>query len=89
MTGEKIEPQWSKEWADYVVLDLKRPWFLMDQGCDWHEGKCRNEEAARKFLGWVEKTKLYYSAIFEEDGFMILRRNQQPTLIETRDVAGG
>lgn len=88
VTGDKTETRWNKEWADYIALDLKRPWFLMDKGCDWRSGKCQNEEAAKKFIESMEKIKQSYDTVFEEDGFMILRRNQ-PTLIEPQNTAGG
>jgi len=61
--------------ADYVVLDLKRPWFIIDKGCDWLYGACRNDEMAAKFLRLVYETRQRYSTVFERDGFMILRRN--------------
>ena len=61
-------------YADYVVLDLKRPWFIIDKGCDWLYGACRNDEMAAKFLRLVDETQQRYSTVFERDGFMILRR---------------
>jgi hypothetical protein len=63
-------------YADYVVLDLKRPWFIVDKGCDWLYGACRNSEMAAKFLRLVDETHQRYSTVFESDGFMILRRKQ-------------
>jgi uncharacterized membrane protein len=60
--------------ADYVVLDLKRPWFIIDKGCGWLYGACRNDEMAAKFLRLVYETRQRYSTVFERDGFMILRR---------------
>jgi hypothetical protein len=61
-------------YADYVVLDLKRPWFIIDKGCDWLYGACRNDEMAAKFLRMVVNTRERYSTVFERDGFMILKR---------------
>jgi len=61
-------------YADYVVLDLKRPWFIVDKGCDWLYGACRNNEMAAKFLGLVDSTRQRYITVFESDGFMILKR---------------
>lgn len=60
-------------YADYVVLDLKRPWFVIDKGCDWLYGACRNDEMAAKFLRLVNETRQRYNTVFERDGFMILR----------------
>jgi uncharacterized membrane protein len=61
-------------YADYVVLDLKRPYFIIDKGCDWLYGACRNDEMAAKFLRLVDETQQRYSTVFERDGFMILKR---------------
>jgi hypothetical protein len=61
-------------YADYVVLDLKRPWFIIDKGCDWLYDACRNHEVSEKFVQLVEETRRRYSTVFEVDGFMILRR---------------
>jgi uncharacterized membrane protein len=61
-------------YADYVVLDLKRPWFIIDKGCDWLYGACRNNEMAAEFLRLVDETHQRYSTVFEQDGFMILKR---------------
>jgi hypothetical protein len=63
-------------YADYVVLDLKRPWFIIDKGCDWLYGACRNSEMAVKFLRLVDETHQYYTTVIESDGFMILKRKQ-------------
>jgi hypothetical protein len=63
-------------YADYVVLDLKRPWFIIDKGCDWLYGACRNEEMGAKFLRLVDESRQSYSTVFERDGFMILRRKK-------------
>jgi hypothetical protein len=60
-------------YADYVVLDLKRPWFIIDKGCDWLYGACRNDEMAAKFLRLVNETRQRYDTLFDRDGFMILR----------------
>ena len=61
-------------YADYVVLDLKRPWFIFDKGCDWLYGACRNNYMAAKFLRLVDETRQRYGTVFERDGFMILKR---------------
>lgn len=61
-------------YADYVVLDLKRPWFIIDKGCDWLYGACRNDEMAAKFLRLVGETRRRYDLVFERDGFIIFKR---------------
>jgi len=63
-----------EDYADFVVIDLKRPWFIMDQSCDWYEGKCQNRQQAEKFQLLLSKTKKRYQTIFREDDFIILKR---------------
>jgi len=81
-----VSGQWTKEkrlpttdyrliYADYVVLDLKRQWFVNDRGCDlWRNGQCHNPAFSQEFLKLVEETKKRYDLIYEKDGFMILKR---------------
>ena len=68
------EVEWRTIMADYVVLDMKRPWFLIDKGCDWLYGKCTNVRMTNEYLEWVEKTKSIMQVVFERDGFIILKR---------------
>ncbi len=76
------------QYADYVVLGLKRPWFIIDKGCDWLYGACRNAYRAAKFLRLVDETRQRYDVVFERDGFMILRRKDfKPRLSISRFVA--
>lgn len=60
--------------ADYVVLDMKRPWFLIDIGCQWIFGQCTDRNIAEEFLAWSEIARQTMTLIFEEDGFLILKR---------------
>ena len=60
--------------TDFIILDLKRPWFVLDSGCDWLYSACQNVEMADKFLRLVDETLQRYSTVFEHDGFMILKR---------------
>jgi uncharacterized membrane protein len=62
--------------ADYVILDMKRPWFLLDKGCEWYYGECRDAKMAARYLEWVTKARRTMLMVFEEDGFVILRRSQ-------------
>ena len=73
-TGEMPPAVTHDRYADYVVLDLKRPWFLIDKGCEWIYGECRDKEMEKKFLDWVAYTRSIYDMVFEQHGFMILRR---------------
>ena len=70
-----IAPDIQQFQADFIVLDLKRPWFVVDRGCLWAHGKCQNnEKTANEYLNLVEKTKNTHKVLFEEDGFLILSR---------------
>ena len=60
-------------YVDYVVLDLKRPWFIVDKGCDWIYGSCQNQIISSEFLSYFELTKSHYDIIFEYDGFFIFK----------------
>jgi uncharacterized membrane protein len=72
-TGEK-PPMDIRSWkADYVLLDLKRPWFMVDTGCDWR-GACNDRLVAAEFLAAMNKAKTIFNVIYQNDGFMILRR---------------
>lgn len=75
VVNEKKPPEISDErYADYVVLDMKRPWFIIDRGCEWLYGACQDGEMAATFLRLVSEARLNYSVAFESDGFMILKR---------------
>lgn len=61
-------------YADYVVLDDKRPWFLGDQGCQWLFGRCTDARAAARYRDAVSAARQQYAVVYEDDGFSILRR---------------
>ena len=73
-TGYRSPTITHNRFADYVVLDLKRPYFVLDRGCEWIYGECRDKGMERKFLGWLSYTRDHYDTVFEKDGFMILKR---------------
>jgi len=58
------------------VLDLKRPWFIIDIDCSWElkEKKCKNKNMADQFNALTKKAMNSYETIFENDGFLILRK---------------
>ncbi len=68
-------------WADYVILDLKKPWFIVAQGCHWVRGKCFEDRQgfSNKFYSLVEKTKAQFDTIYENDGFIILKNRSNQT----------
>lgn len=73
-TGQKSPVISSDRFADYVVLDLRRPYFLVDKGCEWIYGECRDKLMEKKFLDWIAYTRQHYDTVYEKDGFMILKR---------------
>jgi uncharacterized membrane protein len=76
-TGIKPPDIMLDKYADYVVLDMKRPYFLVDKGCNWVDGKCRNNKTMeKKFLEWVDLMRSLYDTVFEKDGFTILQRRE-------------
>ena len=68
---------WRPLTADFVVLDLKRPWFLVDKGCNWLYGKCEDKKNAKEYLRWVDKTRKLMEIVFEKDGFIILKKRDE------------
>jgi uncharacterized membrane protein len=91
-------PTPTKAWADYVALDLRRPWFIIDQGCQWIAGACQDGETLRQpdakttssksldfptqFINLVNTTKKNFKIIYENDGFLILKRKSDSQLIQ-------
>lgn len=62
--------------AQYVILDLKRPWFVLDQGCEFQNGACRDEDVAREFNALVIRARQELETVHDEGGLLILRRPQ-------------
>ena len=65
---------WIKVKAEYVILDRKRPWYMVDKGCGWVYGKCTDIKMAEEYLNSIKKSLNIMDIIFEKDGFMILKR---------------
>lgn len=75
----KMTKKTDEKWADYIVLDLTRPWFIGDEGCPWGNGKCKNNgEFSSRFLALVQQTKELFNTVFEKDGFYIFKRKTFP-----------
>jgi uncharacterized membrane protein len=72
--GIKPVATYREVYADYVVIDMKRPWFHNDLGCTWIYGACQNQAVAASFSLALSKTRQLYDLVFERDGFMIFRR---------------
>ena len=74
-TGKTQRVNIVNKFADYVVLDLKRPWFNGDQACEWVSGQCKSRTGFKvSFVELIEKTKKNFAIIFEKDEFIIFQR---------------
>lgn len=62
--------------AQYVILDLTRPWFVLDKGCEFTGGLCRDEDVAREFNALVIRARQELETVYDQGGFLILRRPQ-------------
>ncbi|MFU2209400.1 DUF2079 domain-containing protein [Solidesulfovibrio sp. C21] len=62
--------------AQYVLLDLTRPWFVLDKGCEFQNGACRDKDVAREFSALVDRAKAELETVYDQGGFLILRRHQ-------------
>lgn len=60
--------------SDYVVIDLKAPYYLGDRGCLWIYGVCENKDNEAAFLQHVQELDLTYDEIYKEDGLRIFKR---------------
>lgn len=70
-------------WAEYVVLDLKRPWFIVDKGCSWKNGKCQDHlEIAQKFAKLAENVPRHFKTVHHQDGFFIFQRTPHSGLAQ-------
>ena len=76
LTGIKPNFPVTRSLARYVVLDLKRPWFMVDQGCEWKDGACRDKAVADAFLENLERARRDFDTLVEDDGFLILKRKE-------------
>lgn len=74
LQGERPLAKIERQFADYAVIDLKRPFFVDDKGCQWYYGKCTDKDMEGKFLDAVNKAYERFDIIYEMDGFMILKR---------------
>jgi len=72
-TGYKSPALLQDIYSDYVIIDLKRPWFIEDKGCDWIYRVCQSNEMALQFQNLVSETSKKYILIYEYDGFFIWR----------------
>ncbi len=74
--GEKPSFPLSETLAEYVTLDLKRPWFVGGAGCAWDGQRCTDEAVAVAFMRDVDRARELFETIHEDDGFLILKRRK-------------
>lgn len=78
--GKSTPARTKIKWTHYVLLDLKRHWYIGDQGCSWENGHCKShtDDFSTRFLSLVQKTNEQFDTIYQKDGFIILRRKISP-----------
>jgi uncharacterized membrane protein len=86
MSGKMSSPTIESKSADYVILDLKRPWYIRDRGCDWLYGKCQNASVAQKFEEYVARSRRVRDVIYENDGLIILGKENARRKEERNEV---
>ena len=62
--------------ADYVLIDLKRRPFLIDDTCNYVKGSCSDINFETKYLTYIENLSFNYDILYEYDGFKIFIHNK-------------
>ena len=76
LSGQKPDFPVTESLAEYVALDLTRPWFVVDLGCQWANGACQDQTVARIFSDDLERARQLFDVVVEDDGFLLLKRRQ-------------
>jgi hypothetical protein len=58
-------------YADFVLIDTKRPYFVYDIGCDTSYNICINKKIENIYINSIHKLEVKYQVIYEYDGFKI------------------
>jgi uncharacterized membrane protein len=61
-------------YADYVIIDTKKPIFVFDKGCDYIFNKCNNLTVLENYNSYLNYLNLYYNKIYDNDGFIIYKK---------------
>jgi len=72
--GVRRGPQ--HRFADWVILDLKRPWFVLDEGCAWVGNACTDQTMAETFNSHVRGLDRTFDQVVNADGLLIYRRRR-------------
>jgi hypothetical protein len=62
--------------ADYVLIDLNRRPFLIDDTCNFVKNSCNDINFEKKYLTYIENLSFNYDILYEYDGFKIFIHNK-------------
>ena len=60
--------------ADIVLIDLKRPIYMLDKGCDWQYGSCRDKSFEENFMKDFDKLLKDFYILESYDEFYVFKR---------------
>ena len=60
-------------YADYVVIDMSKPWYLDDKSCSWIYGECTDFERGSNFMDSINKLSSSYDVIYQKNSFFIYK----------------
>jgi len=64
--------------ADFVIIDLKRPIYIYDKGCNFQYGKCQDQKIESEFFRIYEgELKEKYMKIASFEGFEIYKKKSE------------
>ena len=61
-------------YAEYVLIDFNRPFYLFDKGCDSTYLICRDKDIEKKYLNAIGILENKYILLFEYNGFRIFKK---------------
>jgi uncharacterized membrane protein len=75
LKGElRADSQQNFVYADYVLIDTARPYFIFDKGCDSIFLTCSNKNIEKDFLDTVRILESQYILLYENNGFKIFKK---------------
>jgi uncharacterized membrane protein len=60
-------------YADFVLIDTKRPYFVYDIGCNTSYNICTNKKIEHIYINLVHNLEVKYQLLYEYDGFKIYK----------------
>lgn len=64
--------------AEYVLLDLTRPWCVLERQCPVQTASCPTQPVAGEFNTLVIRARQAMDTVYDQGGFVILRRRRPP-----------